>query len=152
MDTILAVISGLASLLAGFNIYQFISIRSLKKKANAEADKAGAEADQEDARADGLNLDNIRQAYQLQGEMLVQSEIQRKEMWETNAKLIKQMSEYDQKFSELERKVRGLEKIMGKEVELREYAERHICLNLECKDRKPTLGTFTSKGDEKKNG
>ena len=149
METIVPIISGVASLLAGLNILQFISIRSLKKKANAEADKAGAEADQEDAKADGLNLDNIRQAYKLQGEMLVQSELQKKEMWETNIKLMRKMSEDDLRFTELERKVKGLERIMGKEVEQREYAEKHICLNLECKDRIPTIGTYNHKTDEK---
>lgn len=142
MDTIIAIISGVIPVLAGLNIFQFISIRSLKKKANAEADKITAEAEQEDAKADGLNLDNIRAALKLQGEQLVAAEERNHILWENNHSLRQKIDEYDAKMSELERKVRGLEKMMGKEIERREYAEKHICLNLECKDRIPTLGDY----------
>lgn len=142
MDTIIAIISGVIPVLAGLNIFQFISIRSLKKKANAEADKITAEAEQEDAKADGLNLDNIRAALKLQGDQLVAAEERNHILWENNHSLRKKIDEYDTKMSELERKVRGLEKMMGKEIERREYAEKHICLNLECGDRVPTLGEY----------
>lgn len=114
----------------------------MKKKLRAEANKVSAEAEQEDAKADGLNLDNIRAALKLQGDQLVAAEERNHTLWENNHSLRQKIDEYDIKMSEIERKVRGLEKMMGKEIERRECAEKHICLNLECKDRIPTLGEY----------
>lgn len=41
-----------------------------------------------------------------------------------------------------ERKLSGIQRLLTKEVGLKKYAERHICLNVDCKIRKPALGEF----------
>lgn len=41
-----------------------------------------------------------------------------------------------------DRKLSGIQKLLTKEVGHKRYAERHICLNVECNLRKPALGEF----------
>lgn len=135
METILAIIS---SLFAGTTIFQFIFFRSQRKKASAEAEQEGA-------RADGLNLENIRSLLELQGKQLLDSEKRNGELSKENDILRQKLREYDYKLEQFERKIKGMERIISSEIARREYAEKHICLNLECKDRIPTLGEYRVK-------
>jgi hypothetical protein len=41
-----------------------------------------------------------------------------------------------------ERKIQGMQKILTVTIGQKKYAERHICLRLDCKDRMPDLGSF----------
>ena len=135
METILAIIS---SLFAGTTIFQFIFFRSQRKKASAEAEQEGA-------RADGLNLENIRSLLELQGKQLLDSEKRNGELSKENDILRQKLREYDYKLEQFERKIKGMERIISSEIARREYAEKYICLNLECKDRIPTLGEYRVK-------
>ena len=132
METILAILS---SLFAGTTIFQFIFLRSQRKKVSAEASQEGA-------KADGLNLENIRNLLELQGKQLLESEKRNGELSKENEMLRQKLREYDYKLEQFERKIKGMERIISTEIARRSYAEHHICLNLDCKDRKPGLGEF----------
>lgn len=136
METILAIIS---SLFAGTTIFQFIFFRAQRKKASAEASQEGA-------KADGLNLDNIRSLLELQGKQLLEAEKRNGELSKENDILRQKLREYDYKLEQFERKIKGMERIISSEIARRSYAEHHICLNLDCKNRKPGLGEFKLEG------
>ena len=44
--------------------------------------------------------------------------------------------------SELERQIAGMQKSLDREVKLRKFSEKHICLVKDCSLRKPALGTY----------
>lgn len=132
METILAIIS---SLFAGTTIFQFIFIRSQRKKLSAEASQEGA-------KADGLNLDNLRSYIELQNKQLLAVEERNGELSKKNNILEQKLREYDYKLEQFERKIKGMERIISSEIARRSYAEHHICLNLDCRDRKPGLGEY----------
>lgn len=143
METTITIISIIASsLFAGTTIFQFFSLRSMKKKLRAEANKVSAEAEQEGARADGLNLENIRNLLDLQGEQLVASEQRNKAISTINDELRAKMEEYDDALTELKNQVREMEKRLNETLGRAEYAEENLCTNTGCRTRKPKLGTF----------
>lgn len=120
---------------------------------SAEANKVSAEAEQEGARADGLKLDNLNKFIEIQGAHLVEAvklngikdniidtlTVKLRE-YDSNFENFKRANEYQ--IEVLTRKVKGLEKVVSREIIRREYAEKHICLNMDCKDRIPKLGEF----------
>ena len=114
----------------------------MKKKLRAEANKVSAEAEQEGARADGLNLENIRNLLDLQGEQLVASEQRNKAISTINDELRAKMEEYDDALTELKNQVREMEKRLNETLGRAEYAEENLCTNTGCRTRKPKLGTF----------
>ena len=132
METILAIIS---SLFAGTTIFQFIFIRSQRKK-------IAAEASQEGAKADGLNLSNIKEMLELQGKQLVESEKRNGELSKENDILRQKLREYDYKLEQFERKVKGVERVVGIEIARRIFAENNICLRKGCDEREPELGAY----------
>lgn len=143
METTITIISIIASsLFAGTTIFQFFSLRSMKKKLRAEANKVSAEAEQEGARADGLNLDNIRNLLDLQGEQLVASEQRNRAISIINDELRAKMEEYDDALTELKNQVKEMEKRLNETLGRAEYAEENLCINTGCRVRKPKLGTF----------
>lgn len=143
METTITIISIIASsLFAGTTIFQFFSLRSMKKKLRAEANKVSAEAEQEGARADGLNLENIRNLLDLQGEQLVASEQRNKAISTINDELRAKMEEYDDALTELKNQVREMENRLNETLGRAEYAEENLCTNTGCRTRKPKLGTF----------
>lgn len=153
MESLTTIISIVASLFAGTTIFQFFSLRSMRKKMSAEANKVSAEAEQEGARADGLKLDNLNKFIEIQGAHLVEAvklngikdniidtlTVKLRE-YDSNFENFKRANEYQ--IEVLTRKVKGLEKVVSREIIRREYAEKHICLNMDCKDRIPKLGEF----------
>lgn len=158
MEAITTIISIAASLFAGTTIFQFFSLRSMKKKLNAEANKVSAEAEQEGAKADGLRLDNIKSLLELQGEQLLSASkinMEKDQFIDTLTKKIRELDESFESFKKaseyqigvLTRKVTGLGNVVSREIVRREYAEKHICLNLDCNERIPKLGEF--KNEEK---
>lgn len=158
MEAITTIISIAASLFAGTTIFQFFSLRSMKKKLNAEANKVSAEAEQEGAKADGLRLDNINKYIDLQNELLINAtkvNMEKDQFIDTLTKKIRELDESFESFKKaseyqigvLTRKVTGLGNVVSREIVRREYAEKHICLNLECNERIPKLGEF--KNEEK---
>lgn len=47
-----------------------------------------------------------------------------------------------------ERKLSGIQKLLTKEVGHKKYAEKHICINVDCNLRKPALGEFHTEDPE----
>ncbi len=144
METpILTIISTIASsLFAGTTIFQYFSIRSMRKKFKAEANKASAEADQEEAKVDGLNLENIRTLLNLQGEQLTASEQRNIALSKINDELRAKMEEYDDALTDMKDQIRQMKDKLSQTMNRAEYAEENLCLDKECEIRQPKLGTF----------
>jgi len=49
---------------------------------------------------------------------------------------------------EHERKLLGIQKLLTREVGNKRYAEKHICFQIECDNRKPPLGEFHTEDPE----
>lgn len=132
MEAILAIISGL---FASTTIIQLFTMKSQKEKIKANVK-------QEEAISNGLELKNMKELLSIQGEQLVGVELRNKNLVEENYSLQKKLREYDYKLGEVERKVSGMERVITEEISRRDFAEKNICLNLKCQERKPKLGEF----------
>lgn len=158
METI--ILSILSTLFAGTTLWQFVFFRSYKKKNSAEAskaevevEKAVAEVSQEEAKADRLHLENIQTVMSMREGMLIKTLEENKQLVKENEELRKIVDdfrhvtrEFEYRFGDYDRKIKGMEKIIREEIARRSYAEGHICLNLPCKDRIPKLGQFNKEG------
>lgn len=143
METTITIISIIASsLFAGTTIFQFFSLRSMKKKLKAEANKASAEADQEEAKVDGLNLENIRTLLNLQGEQLTASEQRNVALSRINDEMRAKMEGYDEDLADMKDQIRQMKEKLSQTLNRAEYAEENLCLDKECDIRQPKLGTF----------
>lgn len=149
MDWINMIVPGIAGFLGisiGGTLLKFFIFPKITKK----QEQAGA--DQEGAKADGLNLGNIKEVMELQGKTLVETTKQRDSLAIENYDLKSKMRGYDYEIENIKRQLSGVQNTLSSEISRRIYAEQHICLNLPCTSRIPTIGTFISKADEKKNG
>ena len=125
----------LAPLLATTTIVQLFTLKSQKEKAKISVKE-------EEAKVDALNLANMKEALLIKGETMVMVERANKVLMEENQELGKKIREYDYKLGEVERKVSGMERVITEEISRRDFAEKNICLNLKCQERKPKLGEF----------
>jgi len=48
----------------------------------------------------------------------------------------------EMRVSELERQLAGMQRTLDKTIILKEFAEKHICLDTDCLNRKPAMGTY----------
>lgn len=127
MESFVYILSGLSTALAGLNISQYFFFRSQRKKASATAE-------QEQNTADAGKFENLEKEIEFLGKLVD-----------------KYRSESEQaRFSQLnfDRKLKGIQKLLSREIGLKKYAEKHICLNVECKDRRPSLGDFHTEDSE----
>lgn len=121
MESFVYILSGLSTALAGLNISQYFFFRSQRKKADASAE-------QEQNTADAGKFENLEKEIEFLGKLVD-----------------KYRSESEQarfKQENFDRRLRGIQKLLSREIGLKKYAEKHICLNIECKDRRPGLGEF----------
>lgn len=54
------------------------------------------------------------------------------------------MEEYDDALEELKNQIKEMESRLNETLTRAEYAEENLCVNTECKSRRPKLGTFKS--------
>ena len=139
MEAILAILS---TVFAGTSVVSIFTIRSQKEKIKALASQEGA-------KADGLNLDNIRNLIELQGQQLLALEKRNGALLQDNGAMQQKQRENEYKIAELERKIAGMEKYIKEETARRSFAETHICLNQECGDRIPRIGTYQQQNNKK---
>lgn len=127
MESFVYILSGLSTALAGLNISQYFFFRSQRKKASASAE-------QEQNIADAGKFENLEKEIEFLGKLVD-----------------KYRSESEQaKFNQqtFDRRLKGIQKLLSREIGLKKYAEKHICLNVECKERRPSLGEFHTDDSE----
>ena len=127
---------------SGVSIFQFVTIKSLKREKAAEAKIKEAQAREGEATADSLKLTNIEKYLNVLSQELNKSQQENLQLKSENSVYLKELSELRFKLSEVERKVTGMQKVIDHEISRRKYAERNICENTACPDRIPELGTF----------
>lgn len=132
----------ISTFFSGVSIFQFLTIKSLKREKAAEAKIKEAQAREGEATADSLKLTNIEKYLNVLSQELNKSQQENLQLKSENSVYLKELSELRFKLSEVERKVTGMQKIIDHEISRRKYAERNICENIACPDRIPELGTF----------
>ena len=110
----------------------------------------------EQAGADSSWLANLEKVSDLQGDALLKATKEKIALADENSKLLtdnyslkSKISEYDFEISNIKRVQAGIQKSQNAIIGQLKYAQNHICLNLPCQDRMPTLGTYTDKENEK---
>lgn len=110
----------------------------------------------EQAGADSSWLANLEKVQELQGNALLKATEEKIALAEENSKLLtdnynlkSKISEYDYEISDIKRVQAGILKSQNAIFGQLKYAQNHICLNLPCQDRVPTLGTYKDKEHEK---
>lgn len=110
----------------------------------------------EQAGADSSVLNNLEKVSELQGKALVKATEEKMALSEVNSQLLSEnynlkskLSEYDFEISNIKRVQTGLQKAQNAIVSQLKYAQNHICLNLPCQERIPTLGTYKEIEHEK---
>lgn len=152
-----AILGILTTLLGGANIGQFLFFR---KKAREY--EAGTKKSEEEAKKAGF--DNYRDQLDYffgVNNTLVEANMK---LREENFTLNQKMKEYDYRFSSYDRKIQGMQRtiednikkfnaLSGEMERIKKratFAEGNICLNMDCRERIPALGTFKYKSDEGK--
>ena len=167
----LSLIFGIVSaLLMGVSIFQFIFFRKEKRRYEADTKKREEEAKQSEAgtkqaeaETDSKVFANYKEQMDFFIEKYNESMAEKIALMDENFSLKQKSKEDNYRIDTLERKVAGIQRTveenikrynaMSVEMELiakrANYAESNICLNHECTERIPTLGTFKQKEDER---
>lgn len=125
MESLIYILSGLTTALGGLNIAQFFNFKIQKRKLNAEAQ-------QQQNQADAGVFENFEKEIKFWNERL---ESLRKE-------LTTQSDQHKVTLLEHDRKLKGIQKLLKREIGRKHYAETNICLVQDCPNRKPERGEF----------
>lgn len=143
MDNIISAIIGA---LSGGGLSWIFFFRANKSGANADAITKAATAMKE-------LLNNIEQQQIVNNEIIKQKDNSISERDMLIQKYRESLEQNNQKIKELtftvneqQRKIEGMQKLLDKEMGNKKYAERLICVNEECRIRKPALGTYNTEG------
>lgn len=135
---------------SGVSIFQFVTIKSLKREKAAEAKIKEAQAREGEASADSLNLSNLEKYLEVMGSQLVKSQEENQNLREQNLVYSKDLAELRYQLSVVERRITGMQKTIDAEISRRKYAEKNICEREGCSQRLPELGTFKPNYNESK--
>ena len=135
---------------SGVSIFQFVTIKSLKREKAAEAKIKEAQAREGEASADSLNLSNLEKYLEVMGSQLVKSQEENQNLREQNLVYSKDLAELRYQLSVVERRITGMQKTIDAEISRRKYAEKNICERDGCSQRLPELGTFKPNYNESK--
>jgi len=162
-STIYLVFGLISTLLTSGLIFQFVFFRKEKRRYEADTKKREEEAKQSeagtkqaDAEADSKIFANYKEQMDFFIEKYNESMAEKIALMDENFSLKQKSKEDNYRIDTLERKVAGIQRTveenikrynaMSAEMELiakrANYAESNICLNHECTERIPTLGTF----------
>lgn len=147
----------IAGIFGGTTIWQFLSYKKQLRKIEAKT-----KIDEEEAESAEFNnyKQKIEQFLNLNAELIDTNYTVREE----NFNLKQKMKEYEYRFESYDRKMQGMQRTIDESIKkynsLRselasyqrrsDYAEKYICLQFDCKERKPDLGTFKFNSDENK--
>ena len=127
---------------SGVSIFQFVTIKSLKREKAAEAKIKEAQAREGEASADSLNLSNLEKYLEVMGSQLIKSQEENQRLREQNLVYTKDLAELRYQLSVVERRITGMQKTIDAEISRRKYAEKNICEREGCSQRIPEIGTF----------
>lgn len=138
------------TIFSGVSLFQFFTIKSLKREKAAEAKIKEAQAREGEASADSLNLSNLEKYLEVMGSQLVKSQEENLNLREQNLVYSKDLAELRYQLSVVERRITGMQKTIDAEISRRKYAEKNICEREGCSQRIPEIGTFKPKYNESK--
>lgn len=120
---------------SGVSIFQFVTIKSLKREKAAEAKIKEAQAREGEASADTIKLSNLEKYLEVMGEQLIKSQQENVALREQNTNYNKQLDALNYKFAAVERKIAGMQKTIDLEIARRKIAEDKICKKEDCPNR-----------------
>ena len=123
------------TIFAGVSLFQFFTIKSLKREKAAEAKIKEAQAREGEASVDTIKLSNLEKYLDVMGEQLVKSQQENVALREQNTNYNKQLDALNYKFAAVERKIAGMQKTIDLEIARRKIAEDKICKKEDCPNR-----------------
>ncbi len=123
------------TIFSGVSIFQFVTIKSLKREKAAEAKIKEAQAREGEASADTIKLSNLEKYLEVMGEQLIKSQQENVALREQNTNYNKQLDALNYKFAAVERKIAGMQKTIDLEIARRKIAEDKICKKEDCPNR-----------------
>lgn len=135
------------TIFSGVSLFQFFTIKSLKREKAAEAKIKEAQAREGEASADSLNLSNLEKYLEVMGSQLIKSQEENQRLREQNLVYTKDLAELRYQLSVVERRITGMQKTIDAEISRRKYAEKNICEREGCSQRIPEIGTFKPKNN-----
>ena len=124
-----------STIFSGVSIFQFLTIKSLKREKAAEAKIKEAQAREGEASADTIKLSNLENYLEVMGEQLIKSQQENVALREQNTNYNKQLDALNYKFAAVERKIAGMQKTIDLEIARRKIAEDKICKKEDCPNR-----------------
>lgn len=123
------------TIFSGVSLFQFFTIKSLKREKAAEAKIKEAQAREGEASADTIKLSNLEKYLEVMGEQLIKSQQENVALREQNTNYNKQLDALNYKFAAVERKIAGMQKTIDLEIARRKIAEDKICTKDDCPNR-----------------
>jgi flagellar biosynthesis chaperone FliJ len=123
------------TIFSGVSLFQFFTIKSLKREKAAEAKIKEAQAREGEASADTIKLSNLEKYLEVMGEQLIKSQQENVALREQNTNYNKQLDALNYKFTAVERKIAGMQKTIDLEIARRKIAEDKICKKEDCPNR-----------------
>ena len=123
------------TIFSGVSLFQFFTIKSLKREKAAEAKIKEAQAREGEASADTMKLSNLEKYLEVMGEQLIKSQQENVALREQNTNYNKQLDALNYKFTAVERKIAGMQKTIDLEIARRKTAEDKICKKEDCPNR-----------------
>lgn len=123
------------TIFSGVSLFQFFTIKSLKREKAAEAKIKEAQAREGEASADTIKLSNLEKYLEVMGEQLIKSQQENVALREQNTNYNKQLDALNYKFAAVERKIAGMQKTIDLEIARRKIAEDKICKKEDCPNR-----------------
>lgn len=136
-----------STIFSGVSIFQFLTIKSLKREKAAEAKIKEAQAREGEASADTIKLSNLEKYLEVMGSQLIKSQEENQRLRDQNLIYSKDLAELRYQLSVVERRIAGMQKTIDTEISRRKYAEKNICEREGCSQRIPEIGTFKPKNN-----
>jgi predicted nucleic acid-binding Zn-ribbon protein len=124
------------TIFSGVSLFQFFTIKSLKREKAAEAKIKEAQAREGEASVDTIKLSNLEKYLDVMGEQLVKSQQENVTLRDQNTNYMKQLDALNYKLSAVERKIAGMQKTIDLEIARRKNAEENECEVENCPNRK----------------
>lgn len=152
----------LAALFAGTTIWAFVFWRKEKRRYEADtmkreeaAKQSIVETKQAEVNVDTSVFHGLKEQIEFYLLMAKQSNANYEELLTRYSSIMEEnivqkqtIKEYEYRFTEMDRRVTGMEKTINHQSPRLKYAEGLICEKAECSDRIPTIGTYNHKVDE----
>ena len=136
------IISAIVGMLTGGGVSWLFRLKEDKASSQADVVDSSTEAMNKMMELIGSQQDRFNKIIERKDKLIEQQQELINEYKSALEEANQKLKNLEFKVSENDRKISGMQKALGKAISLKEFAEKHICLNMSCLDRKPAMGTY----------